>query len=42
MTNAIDVDLRYTKSDGSSEGETRRIYLEQSGDDYLISGDDIR
>lgn len=38
----VDVDLTYTKSDGSSEGETRRIYLEPSGNDYLISGDEVR
>jgi serine/threonine protein kinase len=40
--NAVDVDLTYTKSDGSSEDEARRIYLEPSGDDYLISGDEVR
>jgi outer membrane biosynthesis protein TonB len=39
---AVDVDLTYTKSDGSSEDETRRIYLEPSGDDYKISGDEVR
>jgi serine/threonine protein kinase len=39
---AVDVELTYTKSDGSSEDETRRIYLEPAGDDYLISGDDVR
>ena len=38
---AVDVDLTYTKSDGSSEDETRRIYLEHDGDDFLISGDDV-
>ncbi len=39
---AVDVDLTYVKQDGSSEEETRRIYLERSGDSYLISGDDPR
>ena len=39
---AVDVDLTYTKSDGSTEDETRRIFLEPSGDDYRISGDEVR
>ena len=40
--NVVDVDLTYTKSDGSSEDETRRIYVVASGDRYRITGDDIR
>lgn len=37
---AVLVTLTYT-SDGSSEQETRRIYLERSGDSYLITDDEI-
>ena len=37
---AVDVTLTYT-SDGSSEQETRRIYLERDGDSYLIADDEI-
>ena len=37
---AVDVDLVYT-TDGSSQSETRRIYLEESADGYLITGDEI-
>ena len=37
---ADQVDVTYT-SDGSSEQETRRIYLERSGDGYLITDDEI-
>ena len=37
---AVDVDLVYT-TDGSSESETRRIYLEETDEGYLITGDEI-
>ena len=38
---AVDATLVYTKTDGSSQREVRRIELTRSGDDYLISGDAI-
>ncbi|HEU5455679.1 MAG TPA: hypothetical protein VFU85_08340, partial [Nocardioides sp.] len=37
---AVDATLVYT-TDGSSQSEVRRIELTRSGDDYLISGDEI-
>ena len=37
---AVDTTLVYT-TDGSSEREVRRIELTRSGDDYLISGDEV-
>ena len=39
---AVDVSLTYVDEDGVAEDETRRIYLERSGDSYLISGDEVR
>ena len=36
---SVDVDIVYT-TDGSSEPETRRIYLEETEDGYLITGDE--
>ena len=37
---AVDVTLTYT-TDGDSQTEVRRTYLEKSGDGYLISGSEI-
>ena len=38
---AVDASLTYTRNDGSTSSEVRRIYLERHDSDYLISGDDI-
>lgn len=40
-SNAVDVSLTYTKDDGSSESEVRRLYLEPSGGSYLIVDDEV-
>ena len=40
--NAVDAFLTYTRSDGSTSTEIRRIFLEQSGGSYLITGDQIQ
>jgi hypothetical protein len=37
----VDVSLTYTRNDGHTPSEVRRLYLEPSGDGYLISGDKI-
>jgi serine/threonine protein kinase len=39
--NAVDVSLTYTHDNGATESEVRRIYLQRSGDSYLISHDEI-
>lgn len=38
---AVDTTLTYTKSDGSTDHEVRRIYLERSGDGWLIRDDAV-
>ena len=38
---AVDAFLTYTRQDGSTASEVRRIFLEQTGDGYLITGDQI-
>jgi serine/threonine protein kinase len=38
---AVDVSLTYTRSDGGSEDEVRRIFVEQSGDGFVITGDEV-
>ena len=38
---AIDVTLTYTDSDGGTEGETRRLFLEQTDDGYLVADDQV-
>jgi hypothetical protein len=38
---AVDVSLTYTTDDGHTPSEVRRLYLEPSGDGYLISRDKI-
>jgi len=38
---AVDVSLTYTHNDGRTEPEVRRVFLERSGDGYLISGSQI-
>ena len=37
----VDVSLTYTRNDGHTPSEVRRLYLEPSGDGYLISRDKI-
>ena len=37
----VDVSLVYTKTDGTSEGEVHRLYLEEGGDGYLVVDDDV-
>ncbi|GAA2141902.1 serine/threonine-protein kinase [Nocardioides koreensis] len=39
--NAVDAFLTYTRQDGSTASEVRRLFLEQSGDGYLITGDQL-
>jgi hypothetical protein len=38
---AVDTTLVYTKTDGSTDREVRRIELTESDDSYLISGDEV-
>ena len=38
---AVDVTLTYTDSDGGTEREVRRIFLERSSGEMLISGDEV-
>ena len=38
---AVDVDLTYTKDDGSTSSETRRLFLQRSGDSWVITDDQI-
>jgi serine/threonine protein kinase len=38
---AVDVDLTYQRNDGGTASEVRRIYLQRSGNGYLISGDKV-
>jgi eukaryotic-like serine/threonine-protein kinase len=38
---AVDAFLTYTRQDGSTASEVRRIFLEQTGDGYLITDDEI-
>lgn len=38
---AVDVTLTYTTSDGGTDREVRRIWVEQTGDGYLITDDAI-
>lgn len=40
-SNAVDASLTYTRSDGSTSSEVRRIFLERSGSGYLITGDQV-
>ena len=40
--NAVDAFLTYTRDDGSTSTEIRRIFLERSGGSYLITGDQIQ
>jgi eukaryotic-like serine/threonine-protein kinase len=39
--NAVDVSLVYTRSDGGSESEVRRLFLERRSTGYLITGDSV-
>ena len=36
----VDVDITYTGSDGATEDETRRLYLEPAGDGWVIADDE--
>jgi hypothetical protein len=38
---AVDTFLTYTRKDGSTASEVRRIFLEKTGDGYLITGDQL-
>jgi len=38
---AVDVSLTYTRSDGSTASEVRRLFLEGTGGDYLVTGDQV-
>ena len=37
----VDVSLIYTNTDGTSEGEVHRLYVEEGGNGYLIVDDDV-
>ena len=39
--NAVDVSLSYTRSDGATESEVRRLFLEPGPTGYLITGDSV-
>jgi len=39
--NAVDVSLSYTRSDGGTEREVRRLFLEPGPTGYLITGDSV-
>ncbi len=39
--NAVDVSLTYTRNDGGTESEVRRLFLERHGSGYLITGDQV-
>ena len=38
---AVDVDLTYAKDDGSTSSETRRLFLQRSGDSWVITSDEV-
>jgi len=40
-SNAVDASLTYTRNDGSTSSEVRRLYLERSGGSYLITGSQV-
>jgi len=40
-SDAVDVALTYTKDDGSTSSETRRLYLQRSGDGWVITSDQV-
>jgi len=40
-SNAVDASLTYTRTDGSTSSEVRRLFLERSGSGYLITGDQV-
>ena len=37
---AVEVSLTYTRQDGGTEDEVRRIAVEESGDGYVIAEDE--
>ena len=39
--NAVDVSLSYTRNDGGTESEVRRLFLEPGPTGYLITGDSV-
>jgi hypothetical protein len=38
---AVDVSLTYTRDDGSTASEVRRLFLEREDAGYLITGDEV-
>jgi hypothetical protein len=38
---AVDVSLTYTRNDGGTESEVRRLFLERHGSGYLVTGDQV-
>jgi len=38
---AVDVSLDYTRTDGSTASEVRRLYLESTGGGYVVTGDQV-